>query len=104
MELAPVHDPLSTVAAVATAIDVQQRQYLSVEESLVEYLRGRSALLVLDNCEHLRVPVGHLAERMLAFVHRPHVLATSREVLGLPGEHVRRVEPLAVATGSDAVG
>ena len=56
VELAPVHDPLSTVAAVATAIDVQQRQYLSVEESLVEYLRGRTALLVLDNCEHLRVP------------------------------------------------
>ena len=100
VELAPVHDPLSTVAAVATAIDVQQRQHLSVEESLVEYLRGRNALLVLDNCEHLRVPVGHLAQRMLAFCTDLTVLATSREVLGLPGEHVRRVEPLAVATHS----
>ena len=40
VELAPVHDPLSTVASVATAVDVHQRQYLSVEETLVEYLRG----------------------------------------------------------------
>jgi predicted ATPase/DNA-binding SARP family transcriptional activator len=103
VELAPVHDPLSTVAAVATAIDVQQRQYLSVEESLVEYLRGRKALLVLDNCEHLRVAVGHLAERMLAGCADLTVLATSREVLGLPGEYVRRVDPLAVATGSTSI-
>ena len=53
-ELAPVSDPASTVAAIATALDVQQRQHLSIEETLVEYLRARRALLVLDNCEHLR--------------------------------------------------
>jgi len=104
VELAPVHDPLSTVASVATAIDVQQRQYLSVEESLVEYLRGRNALLVLDNCEHLRVAVAHLAERMLAVCPDLTVLATSREVLGLPGEHVRRVEPLAMPTSFTSLG
>ena len=104
VELAPVHDPLSTVASVATAIDVQQRQYLSVEESLVEYLRGRNALLVLDNCEHLRVVVAHLTERMLGACPDLTVLATSREVLGLPGEHVRRVEPLAVPTSSTSAG
>ncbi|CAN5758470.1 BTAD domain-containing putative transcriptional regulator [soil metagenome] len=100
VELAPVHDPVSTVAAVATAIDVQQRQYLTVEESLVEYLRGRNALLVLDNCEHLCVPVGHFAQHMLAACSDLTVLATSREVLGVPGEHVRRVEPLTVSTSN----
>ena len=100
VELAPVQDPLSTVASVATAIDVHQRQHLSVEETLVDYLRGRRALLVLDNCEHLRVAVAHLTGRMLAACPDLTVLATSREVLRLPGEHVRRVAPLAVATGS----
>jgi hypothetical protein len=35
-ELAPVRDPTSTVAAIATALDVQQRQHLSIEETLVE--------------------------------------------------------------------
>jgi len=101
--LAPVHDPSSTVAAIATAVDVQQRQHLSVEDSLFEYLRGRRALLVLDNCEHLRAPIASLVERLLARCPDVTVLTTSREVLGLPAEQVWRVEPLAVAPVGDPV-
>jgi predicted ATPase/DNA-binding SARP family transcriptional activator len=94
-ELAPVRDSTSTVAAIATALDVQQRQHLSIEETLVEYLRARRALLVLDNCEHLRGTIASLSERLLSWCPGVTVLATSREVLGLPGEHVWRVRPLA---------
>ena len=102
-ELAPIHDPASTVAAVATALDVQQRQHLSVEETLIEYLRARKALLVLDNCEHLRASVAPLADRLLSWCPDVTVLATSREVFGLPSEHVWRVGPLDVASeGSSA--
>ena len=97
VDLAPVHDPLLAVASVATAIDVQQRQHLSVEETLVEYLRARRALIVLDNCEHLCAAVARLTERLMAACPDLTILATSREVLGLAGEHVCRVEPLAVA-------
>jgi predicted ATPase/DNA-binding SARP family transcriptional activator len=95
-ELAPVRDPTSTVAAIATALDVQQRQHLSIEETLVEYLRARRALLVLDNCEHLRHTIASLSERVLSWCPGVTILATSREVLGLPGEHVWRVRPLAI--------
>ena len=104
VELAPVNDPMSTVASVATAIDVQQRQHLSVEDTLVEFLRGRRALLVLDNCEHLRTQVARLVDRLLAACPDLTVLTTSREVLGLPVEHVWRVQPLAVAAGSTDFG
>jgi predicted ATPase len=100
VELAPIHDPLSTVASVATAIDVQQRQHLSLEDTLVEYFRGRRALLVLDNCEHLRVVVARLAERLLTACPDLSVLATSRELLGLPGEHLWWVRPLASASAT----
>jgi predicted ATPase/DNA-binding SARP family transcriptional activator len=95
-ELAPVRDPTSTVAAIATAMDVQQRQHLSIEETLVEYLRARRAFLVLDNCEHLRGTIASLSERLLSWCPGVTILATSREVLGLPGEHVWRVRPLAI--------
>ncbi len=95
--LAPVHDPSSTVAAIATAVDVQQRQHLSIEETLLEYLRGRRALLVLDNCEHLRATVAPLADRLLGLCPEVSLLTTSREVLGLPGEQVWRVRPLEIA-------
>ncbi len=97
VELAAVHDPASTVAAIATALDVQQRQHLSVEESLVAYLLARPALLILDNCEHLRGSVAPLVERLLGQCPDVTVVCTSREVLGLPIEQVWRVEPLAIA-------
>jgi predicted ATPase/DNA-binding SARP family transcriptional activator len=96
VELAPVRDPSSTVAAIATAIDVQQRQHLSIEDTLVEYLRARRALLVLDNCEHLRGTIASLSGRLLSWCPDVTILATSREVLGLPGERVWRVWPLAI--------
>jgi predicted ATPase/DNA-binding SARP family transcriptional activator len=95
-ELAPVHDPASTVAAIATAVDVQQRQQLSIEESIVEYLRGRRTLLLLDNCEHVREIVASLTEQLLSWCPDVTVVATSREVLGLPGELVYRVQPLGL--------
>ena len=104
VELAPVHDQNSTVASVATAIDVQQRQHLSMEDTLIEFFRGRRALLVLDNCEHLRTSVSRLIDRLLAACADLIVLATSREVLGLPVEHVFRVQPLAVAAASTGFG
>ena len=95
-ELAPVSDPASTVGAIATAVDVQQRQHLSIEDTLVEYLRARRALLILDNCEHLRGTIASLSERLLRWCPGVTILATSREVLGLPGEQVWRVRPLAI--------
>jgi predicted ATPase/DNA-binding SARP family transcriptional activator len=102
VELAPVHDPASAVASVATAVDVQQRQHLSTEDTLIEFFRGRRALLVLDNCEHLRTAVARLIDRLLAACADLTILVTSREVLGLPVEHVWRVQPLAVAAASAA--
>jgi predicted ATPase/DNA-binding SARP family transcriptional activator len=98
IELAAVHDPASIVVALASATDVQQRQHLSVEETLIEYLRSRRALLVLDNCEHLRATVATLTERFLNSCPHMTFLATSREVIGLPGEQVWRVGPLEVPT------
>jgi predicted ATPase len=95
-ELAPVSDPASTVGAIATAVDVQQRQHLSIEDTLVDYLRARRTLLVLDNCEHLRGTIASLSERLLSWCPGVTILATSREVLGLPGEQVWRVQPLAI--------
>jgi predicted ATPase/DNA-binding SARP family transcriptional activator len=96
VELAPVHDPTATVAAIATAVDVHQRHYLSVEDTLVEYLQARRAVVVLDNCEHLRGTVASLVERLLRWCPDVTILATSREVLGLPGEQVWRVGPLDI--------
>ncbi|MFC3573633.1 BTAD domain-containing putative transcriptional regulator [Streptomyces yaanensis] len=63
-------------------------------DRLVAALTGRVLLLVLDNCEHLVEEVAVLAARLLATCPRLRVLATSREPLGIIGEHLHPVRPL----------
>lgn len=63
-------------------------------DRLVAALAERSLLLVLDNCEHLVGPVAALAERLLASCPGLRVLATSREPLGITGEHLWPVSSL----------
>jgi predicted ATPase/DNA-binding SARP family transcriptional activator len=65
-------------------------------------LRGRQLLIVLDNCEHLAEACARLASTVTAGCPRVHIMATSREPLGVTGEHLFPVGPLAV--GSPAAG
>ncbi|MFG2012403.1 BTAD domain-containing putative transcriptional regulator [Micromonospora sp. NPDC048868] len=63
-------------------------------DRLVDVLRGRSLLLVLDNCEHVVEPVAELAQRMLPHAPGVRLLATSQDPLGVAGERVWPVPPL----------
>lgn len=94
--LAPVRDAAAVPAALATALDIRQRQLRSLEESLVDVLEQRHLLLVLDNCEHVVDVAARLVMVLLARCPRVTVLATSRERLGLTGERIIDVLPLPV--------
>ena len=93
-ELAPLTDDGPVSHAVAAALRLQQRHGSTIEQTVLEYLRHRGLLLVLDNCEHV---LGQVAE-LLALVVRQcpavTVLATSREPLGVEGEQILPVDPL----------
>jgi predicted ATPase/DNA-binding CsgD family transcriptional regulator len=65
-------------------------------DAIVAHLRDRHCLLVMDNCEHLVGEVGSLIYKLLRSCPGLHVLATSRESLGIVGEHVVQVPPLIV--------
>jgi predicted ATPase/DNA-binding SARP family transcriptional activator len=89
---------------VTAALDV--RDVTGAGDRLVEALRARRTLLVLDNCEHVIDQAAALAGRLLRGCPGLRILATSREPLGLPGEVVRAVPPLDVpdvAASRDAV-
>jgi len=60
------------------------------------YLRDKRLLLILDNCEHLIDATADLAARIFEAAPHVHILATSRERLRVDGEHVFRLEPLAL--------
>jgi predicted ATPase/DNA-binding SARP family transcriptional activator len=95
-ELAAVDDPDAVIPAVTTDLGVAQRYGLSLIDRLVEYLRPKQLLLVLDNCEHVVESVARLANAVLRGCPGVVVLATSREPLGLAEEQVRPVPPLGV--------
>jgi predicted ATPase/class 3 adenylate cyclase len=100
-ELAPIRDVAAVDDAVAAVFSVTARAGLSTSEALVQFLRGKQLLLVLDNCEHLLEAAAALADVLQRSCERLVILATSREGLGIEGERLVPVPPLAVP-GTDA--
>ena len=93
VELASLADPALVPTTVAAAFDVREQAPL---EALVDALRPRSLVLVLDNCEHLIDACAGLAETLLMACPELRILATSREALRVPGEVIWRVPPLSL--------
>ncbi|MGK5558073.1 ATP-binding protein [Actinomadura kijaniata] len=77
---------------------------LGVSGDLGAALGGARVLLVLDNCEHVIEPVAKFVDTLLRSGPGPHVLATSREPLGIAGEHVWPVAPLEVPAAGAGPG
>ena len=82
--------------AVAAALGIQQRSGLSIEQTVIGYLRGRALLLVVDNCEHVLASAARLVSRIVEHCPAVTVLATSREALAVDGEQQWPVPPLPV--------
>jgi len=101
VELAPVRDPEGVPDAVAAVFEVTPRSGQSLLQALVEFLRGKQLLLVVDNCEHLLEPAATLIEALERSCSHLAVLATSREGLGIDGERMLAV-PSLVSPKADA--
>jgi predicted ATPase len=95
VELAPLLDAEQVPAAVARCLGVSEQPGQDVSHTLVETLRNRRMLLVLDNCEHLVDACASLVVALLSACPSVRVLATSRERLRCVGETTWQVPPLA---------
>ncbi len=73
-------------------------------DRLIAAIREREALLILDNCEHVIESAAAFAHRVLGECRRLRILATSREPLGITGEALWLVEPLALPEGDARPG
>ena len=100
-ELGATNDADLLGQVLVATLGVQPRPGRSLVESVCHYLAGREALIVLDNCEHLLDAAAGIAEAMLRAAPAVRVLATSREDLGVGGEHVWPVRCLGVVSGPD---
>lgn len=96
VELASLSDPALVPSAVAQALQLGLGAGDISAQAVARAVGGQHLLLVLDNCEHVIDAAANLAEALLRLCSRVTILATSREVLRIEGEHVYRVPPLDV--------
>ncbi|MFI7504424.1 ATP-binding protein [Streptomyces sp. NPDC049687] len=96
VSLSGVHDPALVPLAVAGALGLHDYSERPALEALVERVRERRLLLVMDNCEHLLTACAALAGALLHGTAGIRLLATSRHRLGLTEEHLMEVRPLPV--------
>jgi predicted ATPase/DNA-binding winged helix-turn-helix (wHTH) protein len=92
-DLSPVPPQADVTRAVAEAAGVEGAASETIER-VADHLANRPVLLVLDNCEHVLGRSAELVDRMLERGESAHILATSRELLGVAGEHVWPLGPL----------
>lgn len=96
VELAPLANADLVPQTVAAVLDVREQAGRPISAALIENLRPRELLLVLDNCEHLVAACAQLAEALLRACPNLHILATSQEALNIPGEMVWPVPSLSL--------
>jgi len=101
-DLGSVSEGSAVAASLSGLFGVSQQGGKSLEASLIESLRGRRMLLILDNCEHVTESASTLADLILSECPRTSILATSREVLSVAGEQIYQIAPLDVSGDATA--
>lgn len=99
VELAPLTDPELIPERVAAALNVQEQPGRPMAESLIEYLRRKELLLLLDNVEHLVAESAVFTEHLLENCLKLKILVTGREALFIPGEITHQVPSLSLPVG-----
>ncbi|MEJ8848566.1 ATP-binding protein [Variovorax rhizosphaerae] len=95
--LAPVADPSLVTRTVAGVLGVHEEPGRPLIDTLLDFLRHRELLIVLDNCEHVIDACAQWSDTVLRTSARTRTLATSREALGIDGERVWRMPSLRAA-------
>ena len=85
-ELSAISDPEFLPQTVAKALGIQELPNQKTEETLIDFLKEKEALLILDNCEHIIDAAAELTENILSKSQKIKIIATSREALRCSGE------------------
>ncbi|HEY5983212.1 MAG TPA: adenylate/guanylate cyclase domain-containing protein [Anaerolineales bacterium] len=101
-ELASITDPSLVERSVAAVFGVREQMGMPLHELLLDYLRLKDLLLIVDNCEHLVESCAQLIEQLLHGCPKLKIVASSREALGIAGETVYRVPSLTLPPESGA--
>jgi predicted ATPase/DNA-binding CsgD family transcriptional regulator len=101
VDFAPITDPALAVSTIAAALGVRERLTSPLLATLLESLRPRQLLLLLDNLEHLLPAAAGPVSELLAACPRLRILSTSRIPLRIRGEREYPVDPLGLPVPAD---
>jgi predicted ATPase/class 3 adenylate cyclase len=96
VDFAPITDPQLVASAIAKELGMSQVEGRQVDESILQFLKRKKLLLILDNCEHLLEAVATIANAITRGCPDVRLLATSRQALGISGEEILRLPSLEV--------
>lgn len=102
VEFAALTDPALVPQAVAKVIGVREEVGKTLTQTVVDHLKPRRVLLILDNCEHLINACADLATILLRNCPQITMLASSREGMGISGEQTYRIPSLSLPEASTA--
>jgi len=95
VELAALRDPSLVAATIARTLDAHEVPHQTLLETLIAFLRNKSLVLILDNCEHVIEEARATATAITRACPGVRILATSREALRVGGEQVYHLQSLA---------
>ena len=95
VDLAPLTDPELIAQQMLTSLGIRELPTQDVTQVVIDTVRDRKTLFVLDNCEHVVDAAAMTAEEVLRSCPNTKIVATSRQPLGIPGEQTWLVPPLS---------
>ncbi len=96
VEFATIDDAALVAETVAGVMGLRQEPERQLTTTLINFLKDRELLLILDNCEHVVAACARLAETLLRSCPKLHILASSREPMSIAGETAWPVPPLSL--------
>ncbi len=103
IELAPLVNSTYIISTIASTFKLREVQGVPLMETVINYLRGKQLLLILDNCEHLIEACAKISGELLHNCPNLKVITSSREALGINGETVYRVPSLSLPDNGTSV-
>ena len=100
VELAPLTDSAFIVSTLASVLELHEVPGIPLMDIIIDYLRAKHLLLILDNCEHVVEASAQTADHLLHACPQLKIIASSREALGIDGETVYRVPSLSLPDAS----
>jgi non-specific serine/threonine protein kinase len=103
IDLSPISDPNFVSKAISDVLSIKEEPDKPIVDTLIESIKEKSLLILLDNCEHLIQECAEIVHKLLNTVKGIRILATSREALNIEGEVVWRIPLMAFPPGSDSI-